>query len=141
MRKLIIFIFSMVSTLILSGCLGDLIHWSCDYVDDEGHCYQAAAIQDSEPEKCEEVTSDFANSNPPKDKCYLIIAENTGDPTICDEIVGGYASYTQEECLTNVLLSGSPDKCVDAEDETACRNWTEACCLGGRPVPSPSSLL
>jgi len=31
-------------------------------------------------------------SNPPKDKCYLMVAENTGDLSACDKIKGGLMS-------------------------------------------------
>jgi hypothetical protein len=108
-------------SFLLSGCLGDLLDWGCEYSDDEGHCYQSSAIQDSEPERCGNVTSHFTGSNPPKDKCYLLIAENTGDPSVCDNIVGGPASYTQSECLQNVLQSHTPESCLEAENEAICR--------------------
>lgn len=119
MSKKLLLIIPM--SLALSGCLGDLIEWGCLFSEDEGHCYQAAAVQDSEPETCEKVTSDFESSNPPQDKCYLQIAENSGDPLVCDNIKGGPASYTPEECIAGVMRHGSPEECVDSEDENACR--------------------
>ena len=128
MKRIILTCIVLPSLCLLSGCLGDLIEFSCLFSDDEGHCYQAAAVQESEPEECEKVTSDFTNSNPPKDKCYLMIAENTGDPSICDDIVGGPASYTREGCIANVLDKHGPESCVNAEDEIACRTAYQ---LGG----------
>lgn len=112
----------LASCVLLSGCLGDLIEWSCLFSEDEEHCYQAAAVQNAEPDDCEKVVTErFEHSNPPRDKCYLQIAENTGDPTVCDEIVGGPASYTREGCLNAVLSEHHPNECENADDETACR--------------------
>lgn len=109
--------------LLLTGCIGDLIGWGCFFTDDEEHCYQAAAVQNEEPEDCEKViTERFEHSNPPRDKCYLMIAENTGDPSVCDEIVGGPASYTREGCLNSVLSSHHPNECSEASDEVVCRS-------------------
>lgn len=118
MKKLLLL---LLSTLLLTGCLGDLLDWGCEFTDDQGHCFQASAVQDSEPERCEKVTSDFTSSNPPQDKCYLQIAENSGDPLVCDNIKGGPASYTQEECIAGVMRHGSPEECKTSEDENACR--------------------
>jgi hypothetical protein len=123
MKKLILI--SVCASLLLTGCLGELIGWGCDFVEDDTHCYQTVAVQNSNPDECEEVeTDDWPNSNPPKDKCYLIIAENTGDASVCDNIVGGPGSYTREECRQNVLethgtLSASASAEIDEEDEEA----------------------
>lgn len=110
------------STLLLTGCLGELIEFSCMMSDDEDHCYQAAVVQDSDPEDCSKVAgAGFTGSNPPKDKCFLQIAENTGDPSVCEGIEGGFMSYSQEECLDAVFRNHTVDACAQAQDEMKCR--------------------
>ncbi len=107
---------------LLSGCLGDVMEIFCNVGPDPDHCFQATAIQEGEPEKCQKVAGDgFSGSNPPRDKCYLQIAGNTGDPSVCDNIEGGFMSYSKEECLKDVLGDHTPDDCKDAKDEAACR--------------------
>lgn len=118
-------------TLLLSGCLGDVMEVFCDNApaqmmgDGEGdadHCYQAAAIQEGKADGCENVEGKrFTGSNPPKDKCFLEIAENTGDISVCKRIEGGFMSYTQEECERNTLRTNGPEDCVGSENEDACR--------------------
>jgi hypothetical protein len=111
--------------LFSSGCgLGDIISLSCEFMSEPDHCYQAAAVQDANPEECAKITGQgFVGQNPPRDKCYLMIAENTGDYEVCKEIQGGLTSYTPEECVTNIAV-----KNVDPE---GCKNLTgpamEAC--------------
>lgn len=91
--------------------------------NDPDHCYQAAAVQNSDPDGCEKVTGkDFGGvSNPPKDKCFLQIAQNTGDPSVCEEIEGGMMSYSKEECLDAVFRDHTVDACKDAKDQVKCR--------------------
>jgi hypothetical protein len=89
----------------LNGCLGEIQYILCGTVIDSDHCFQGAAVQEGNPDKCEKISGkDFEGmgSNPPKDKCYLLIAENTGNMDACDKIEGGMMSYTKEECLQNV---------------------------------------
>lgn len=93
----------MVMLLILPGCLGQALSIFCPYwTDNAGHCYQRMAVLDANPDLCEEIAQPDewkkAGSNPPKDKCFLMIAEKTGDPSSCNYIVGGLGSYTKEEC-------------------------------------------
>lgn len=100
MKKLAQFLIIALSPLLLTGCLGDLIEFSCIFVEDEDHCYQAAAVQNADSDECEKITGEgHTGSNPPKDKCYLMIAENTGRTDVCDHIVGGPGSYTKGQCL------------------------------------------
>ncbi len=119
-------------SLALSGCLGDVMEVFCDNApammaggDGEGdadHCYQASAIQDGDPSKCEKIKGEkFVGANPPKDKCFLEIAENTGDLSVCKKIEGGFMSYSQEECERNTLRTSGPEDCVNSDNEAACR--------------------
>lgn len=108
MKKILFLI--IIAPLFLSGCLGELLGLGCEFSDDETHCYQSSAVQQSDSEKCAKVeTSDWPSSNPPKDKCYLLIAENTGDISACDKIEGGFGSYTREQCRESVIrIHGTP---------------------------------
>ncbi len=113
---------AIIPSLLLAGCLGDVMEILCAGTPDEDHCYQAAAVQEAKPATCEKVSGEgFVGQNPPKDKCYLQIAENTGDPTQCDKIEGGITSYSKEECLDAVFRSHTVDSCAQAEDQIACR--------------------
>jgi hypothetical protein len=113
---------------LLSGCVGTINQWACQFFDNPDHCYQNAAIQDGDPDACEKITgADFAEagSNPPKDKCYLKIAENTGDLAACDKINGGMYSYTKEECILNTSTAHkNPDGCamLSGTDRETCKN-------------------
>ncbi len=89
----------------LTSCIGDIQYILCGTVMDSDHCFQGSAVQESNPDRCKEIKGkDFEGmgSNPPKDKCYLLIAENTGNQDLCDEIEGGMMSYTKEECFKSV---------------------------------------
>lgn len=114
------------ASMMLSGC--DMLNWlfssSCEFSDDSSHCYQEAAVASGQADECDKVTqpADFGSSNPPKDKCYLMVAENTGDPTACDKVAGGAFSYTREECLANVFSNGNPEKCAGLPNEKECRD-------------------
>lgn len=108
--------------LLLSGCLGDAMEVFCETSSDSDHCFQGAAVQEANPDGCEKVTGkDFTGSNPPRDKCFLQIAGNTGDPSSCSRIEGGLMSYSEEECVEDALRGHTADDCVGSPDEAACR--------------------
>ncbi|MBS3176737.1 hypothetical protein J4457_05895 [Candidatus Woesearchaeota archaeon] len=113
-------VFIIAVLLTLPGCLGDLLEFSCIFIPDSSHCYQSAAVQDSDPYGCEKVTppKEFASSgsNPPRDKCYLQIAQNTGDYDVCSNIKGGIGSYTKEECVGGIAVKN--------EDPEGCKRLT-----------------
>jgi len=90
----------ILSAIPLSGCLGDLMGVMCDFLPDADHCNQAAAVQEADTDDCAKIKGEgFTGSNPPRDKCYLQIAENTGDYSACDKIQGGPMSYTKDDCI------------------------------------------
>jgi hypothetical protein len=139
-------------SLALSGCLGDVMEIFCETGPDSDHCYQTAAVQESDPVDCLKV--DFP---PPRDKCHLMIAENTGDPTVCDGVEGGMMSYSPEECLEKAFRNHSVEDCVNAKDEAACRTawqnngkascgdgyWfdkSKAACIKGEPPGSDDGI-
>lgn len=113
---------------LLSGCVGTFNEWACSFFDNPDHCLQNAAVQDANPSGCEKIAGeDFADSgsNPPKDKCYLRIAENTGDLEACENIAGGMYSYTKEECYLSVGEKfANPDACLklSGADREQCAN-------------------
>jgi|GEM_PF-681485 len=111
----VLFVISLL--LFLPGCLGELMELSCLFIPDSAHCYQGAATQQGDAEKCEkiEAPAEFksSGSNPPRDKCYLMIAQNTGDYSACSRIQGGAYSYTKEECVAGVAVSKVDPKGCD----------------------------
>ncbi|EKE06483.1 MAG: hypothetical protein ACD_18C00347G0008 [uncultured bacterium] len=106
----------MIAPLFLTGCVSNINEWACSFFDNPDHCLQNAAVQGGAADTCEKIKGeDFADSgsNPPKDKCYLRIAENTGDLSACDKIEGGMYSYTKEECLLNTSVKfKNPEGCI-----------------------------
>ncbi|MFA6526459.1 MAG: hypothetical protein WCT26_03570 [Candidatus Buchananbacteria bacterium] len=100
---------------LLTGCVGDFMTVVCDFLPDSDHCEQGAAAQEGKQEQCEQIKGEKfkdGGSNPPRDKCYLMIAENSGDMSACEQIKGGFMSYTREECLMSVArLFDNPSAC------------------------------
>ena len=103
-------------TLLLTGCLGAVMSFFCNAGVDSDHCYQTSAVQEGNDDICDKV-----GYTPPKDKCHLLIAENTGDASTCSKIEGGFMSYTEEECLRAAFKNHTVEDCKTAEDEIACR--------------------
>jgi hypothetical protein len=73
---------------------------------DSRHCYQNLAVERADPTLCEkiEAPTGFSKSNPPKDKCYLMVAESTGDAKHCLNMVGGEGSYEKNDCISSVAV-------------------------------------
>lgn len=112
-------------TLLLSGCLGDVMEVFCDSTpmmiagDGEGdadHCYQTAAVQEGNDENCDKI-----QFPPPRSKCHLLIAGNTGNPAVCAGVDGGMMGYSEDECLAAAFKNHTVEDCVAAQDEAACR--------------------
>lgn len=92
----------------------------CGLVPDSDHCYQWQAVQSGDPADCAKIKgTKFAKggSNPPRDKCYLQIAENTGNYDVCKKIQGGLMSYTQTECIYGAA--------VKHDDPVGCQKLTK----------------
>ncbi len=122
MKRFLPFLVIIPSTLLLSGCLGTIISIMCDASPDSDHCYQAGAVQQSDPEDCSKI-----QYPPPRSKCHLMIAENTGNPAVCTDDDGGMMGYSQEECLAAAFKNHTVDDCKSAQDEAACRAaWGKA---------------
>lgn len=116
----------LILPFLLTGCVGTINEWACQFFDDPDHCYQNAAVQDGNPDACKNIKGeDFSDSgsNPPRDKCYLRIAENTGDLGVCDKIEGGAYSYTKEECILGTSVEHkNPSGCMmlSGADKESC---------------------
>lgn len=99
----------------LSGCLGSIGKFACGFApsDDKDHCFQFAAVTAGDASLCESIEGkSFKYSNPPKDKCYLQVANKTKDPSLCSKMVGGPMSYEPEECYDLVAkTANNPDLC------------------------------
>ena len=107
--------FLLVAPLLLSGCVGDWMTVVCDVMPDSDHCFQGAGAQEGDTSQCDKIKGDKfkdGGSNPPRDKCYLMIAENTGNFEACKQIKGGLFSYTQDECILNAAIKNeNPSGC------------------------------
>lgn len=107
------------SSLFLPGCslIGDMEGFACLLSPDSAHCYQEEAVGSSNADDCEKIKQQERfkgmGSNPPKDKCFLMVAQNTGDLEVCKRIEGGPMSYTQEECIM--------DTSVENENPAGCQ--------------------
>ncbi len=116
----------LIAPLFLTGCVSNINEWACSFFDNPDHCLQNAAVQGGDTDTCKNIKGeDFTDSgsNPPKDKCYLRIAENTGDLGTCDKIEGGPYSYTREECILNTSVKfKNPSGCVvlTGDDKAEC---------------------
>lgn len=103
----------LISPLLLSGCtlIGDITQAGCSLEggQDAAHCYQEAAVQKNDEQVCDKAPQGDAfkdfGSNPPKDKCYYMVAMNKKDPSVCNNIKGGTLSYEINECASTVLDS------------------------------------
>lgn len=92
-------------TFFLTSCdsvLSAVWNLMCKLAPDTDHCYQFTAVQSGSPAACAKIKwTKFKDawSNPPRDKCYLTIAENKWDYNICKNIKWWPMSYTQDECI------------------------------------------
>lgn len=114
------------SVAFLPGCdfLGGLTLMTCGFSSDKAHCYQDAAVQSGNPADCDKIPQkdEFkkAGSNPPQDKCRMMIAANKEDPSVCNTLKGGLMSYTKEDCQTTVAQTATkPDTCTQMQGTAA----------------------
>lgn len=116
MKKIAIFIFILSSSFFLTSCdwvisaIGNLM---CKYAPDTDHCFQFTAVQWGNPNACNKIKwTKFKDvwSNPPRDKCFLQIAVNKWDYSICNKIVGWAMSYTVEWCILDTAIKKEDPK-------------------------------
>ena len=113
----------------LSGCslIGGSEEMGCELAPDPAHCYQDAAVSQGDADICDKVVQPEKfkdmGSNPPQDKCYLMVAENTGSLDACEKIKGGLMSYSKDDCILEISLSTeNPDGCqmLSGENKAKC---------------------
>lgn len=120
----------MLSLFMLTGCdsvLSGIGALMCSLAPDSDHCFQRSAVQWGNPATCEKIKwTKFKNSwsNPPRDKCYLTIAENTQDWTVCKKIQWGLMSYTQDECIRGVSKNIFNDA-IQKDDANGCKKLAQ----------------
>ena len=125
-RQGIILLLLLCVLLLVTGCAWNLLYAllgaGCD-VSSDPHCSQNEAIASSDPTTCEKVTApaEYAKlgTDPPKDKCYLEVAENTGNDTNCAKMQGGPGGYEPSECYTKIAEDKlDPTDCAKITGET-----------------------
>jgi len=73
--------------------------------DEQDHCYQQEAWEKGDFLICREIQGErFAHitGNPPRDKCFSMVAAKKCDPTICDFIQGGQRYFSPTECKQRI---------------------------------------
>ena len=88
---------------LFGGCdISDLTASTCGLSSDAAHCNQEAAVEANNEKDCDKVAQkeEFKkfDSNPPRDKCIIMIAANSEDPSKCNAIKGGVMSYSKDDC-------------------------------------------
>ena len=104
--------FLIIATLCLTseGCtlISGTESLACMMAPDSAHCYQDEAVSSGDPDVCEKIIQPAKfkdmGSNPPKDKCYLMVAQNTNNLDACDKIQGGLMSYTKDQCVLEASI-------------------------------------
>ncbi len=116
---------------VFSGCtvIGEAEEVACGFVSgkDQDHCYQDAAKRKESFETCAKIKAEtFTAMEGPatRDKCYLQVAEKTGDASGCEKIEGGMISYTKEECYIAAAKTAKDKNICNSisGDETAKQN-------------------
>ena len=119
----------LLMPFVLSGCsmIGGVEGLICSFLPESEHCFQGAAVDQGDADECAKVEQPAKfksmGSNPPKDKCYLMIAQTTGDLEACKKIAGGLMSYTQEECILSASVENeNPSGCqmLKGNDKAQC---------------------
>jgi hypothetical protein len=134
MRKTAVAPFAALAAcaFLLSSCdsvLAGIGGLMCGLAPDTDHCRQWQAVQSGDAAKCGAIKGTKfkgSGSNPPRDKCYLQVAQNKGDYGICSNIKGGPLSYTRQECLLGVAIKkDDPAGCAKlagfATEQSQCR--------------------
>lgn len=106
----------------LPGCgLSDFEFAVCD-VNGDPHCFQEAAVQSDEADNCDTVAQkeEFkkVGSNPPRDKCVVMVAANNENPATCKKANGGLYSYSEQDCLQGIADT--------AQNPATCKTLGEA---------------
>ncbi len=108
----LVIVFLLTILPLFSGCSSDD---PCADDPDSKHCYQNEALDNSDPSQCAKISGkEFKQygSNPPRDKCYMMVAAKMGDYSICNKIKWGEMSYSKSDCIFEVINEqGDPKWC------------------------------
>lgn len=113
MKKIAIFILSLFSITLLTWCRDSD---PCADDPDSKHCYQAEAVSAWDASVCKKIDGkEFKQykSNPPRDKCYMMVAAQNNDYSLCSKIKWGEMSYTKEDCIFEVISANDDPKWCD----------------------------
>ncbi|MFZ6015629.1 MAG: hypothetical protein ACOYUZ_04740 [Patescibacteria group bacterium] len=123
----------LLMPLIFSGCtvIGAAEEVACGFISgkDQDHCYQDAAKRKDSFDTCAKIKAEtFSALEGPatRDKCYLQVSEQKGDPSGCEKIEGGMISYSKEECVNSVLGKKLDDLQAKIQEEQNNGEVTEA---------------
>lgn len=79
---------------------------------DQDHCYQGIAVNLRDTELCKKIARAA-----PRSKCYVLIADKFGDPSVCSLMpatLESMDSYSQMECLQTVAIKMGDRSICDA---------------------------
>jgi FtsZ-binding cell division protein ZapB len=145
----------LVSAVVLPGCdfVAGLAAYGCQFSSDSPHCYQDAAVQSGNPDDCDKVAQkeEFKKlgSNPPQDKCRMMVAANKEDPKICGALKGGPMSYTKEDCEETIAQTATrPETCGQISgsavgtcvDTVSGKMYAEVDALAAKPNKTPDEI-
>ncbi len=111
--KLFLLLVVLTTLPLLSWCRDDD---PCSDSPDSKHCYQSEAVDNADPSQCAKISGkEFKQygSNPPRDKCYMMVAAKMGDYGICNKIKWGEMSYTKADCIFEVIGEQDDPKWCD----------------------------
>ncbi|MEI7512671.1 MAG: hypothetical protein WCK01_04415 [Candidatus Uhrbacteria bacterium] len=105
----------------LQGCGLESLQFAACNVNGDPHCFQEAAVQSDDADNCDTVAQkqEFkqVGSNPPRDKCVVMVAANNEDPSTCKKTQGGMYSYNEADCLKGIADSArDPSVCSKLGD-------------------------
>ena len=75
--------------------------------DEQDHCYQKKAWEEGDFTICRKIQGErfaYLVGNPPRDKCFSMVASKKCDPIICDFIQGGQRYFSPTECKQRISM-------------------------------------
>ena len=134
MRLRSVFILTL-SLVLVSGCtfIGFLEELGCGFLSGKNadHCYQDAAVRKSDSDTCGKIKAEDFNSvqgPAPRDRCYVRVAEKSGDGSGCENIEGGMISYSKAECYQRAAKTAN-DPALCEKIGSAERGFSKEACL------------
>ena len=92
-----------ISLFFMAGC-----SFICDNIGDSDHCYKFFAERKGDAKGCENI-----EKVGPKSKCLMMIAANTNNVKLCEDLPIGFGAYSKFECYQTVAIkTGDPGMCA-----------------------------